>query len=171
VAEGLRRLELEGLDIESLRENEEFISAVMQASQIAMRTHQDEKLEALRNAILNVVSRNAPDEALQLVFLNLVDTFTDWHIRILRLFQSPPQQENLMSGALSQVLENAFPELRGQRDFYDSVWRDLYLRSLVGTENLHAMGTGTGLGQKRTTKIGDKFLAFIEGPRDLRSSV
>lgn len=167
VAEGLKKLEATGLSIESLRDNEQFVSAVMHASQIALRTHQEEKRQALRNALLNVASGQAPDEALQLMFLNFIDVFTEWHLRILKLFQAPPPQQALVSGGLSHVLENAFLELRGQREFYDSIWRDLYLRSLVNTESLHGMMTAGGLAQKRTTQHGDKFLAFIAEPKKL----
>ena len=71
-----------------------------------------------------------------------------------------------MMGGLSQVLENSFPELRGQREFYDSVWRDLFQRSLVNTEQLHVTMSGGGLTQKRTTRLGDNFLAFIDRPEE-----
>jgi hypothetical protein len=165
VAEGLKKLEANGLDIGSLQDNEEFVSAVMQASHMAVRTHQEEKLQALRNAVLNVANQQAPEEALQTMFLNFVDEFTEWHLRILKLFQAPPVPDNISAGGLSHVLENAFPELRGQRDLYDSLWRDLYQRSLVGSDTLHVTMTATGLGQKRTTSIGDKFLGFIEEPK------
>jgi hypothetical protein len=167
VGEGLKALEESGLDIETLGENEEFVSAVMQASQIALRTHQEEKLEALGNATLNVASGQAPDEALQLMFLNFVDAFTEWHIRVLKLFEAPPGQSGIMAGGLSHVLENSFPELKGRREFYDSVWRDLFLRGLVNTETLHTTMSAGGLATKRTTAHGDQFLAFIARPKDM----
>jgi hypothetical protein len=165
VAEGLKTLEERGLNVENLQQNEDFVSAVMQASQIAIRTHQEKKLEALQNAVLNVASHQAPDDALQLMFLNFIDVFTDWHLLILKLFQAPPAQSGIMAGGLSHVLENAFPALRGRREFYDNVWRDLFLRGLVNTENLHVTMSGGGLAQKRTSEHGDKILAFIAEPR------
>ncbi|GAB4372782.1 MAG: hypothetical protein Kow0042_16260 [Calditrichia bacterium] len=162
VGEKLRELEESGLNIEKLQENEEFISAFMHASQIALRTHQNEKLQALRNAILNVAKGQAPEEALQNVFLNLIDSFTELHLRILKLFQNPEPPPNLSMGSLSNVLEHNIPELRGRRELYDQIWKDLYSRGLVNTDGLHVTMTGHGLGQKRTTGIGDKFLQFIE---------
>jgi hypothetical protein len=56
VAEGLKQLEgkVEGFKIENLKENEQFVSTVLAATQAAIRTHQQEKREALRNAVLNV---------------------------------------------------------------------------------------------------------------------
>src|SRR5271154_2200053 len=38
---------------EKLSENEAFVSTAIHASQIALRTHQQEKLDALRNAVIN----------------------------------------------------------------------------------------------------------------------
>ncbi len=165
VGEALSRLEDRGLDIESLRDNDQFVSVVMQASQIAVRTHQQEKLEMLRNAVLNVATGQSTDESLQTMFLNFVDVFTEWHIRVLRFAQAPPGNSNVIGGALAQILEDAFPELRGQREFYDSVWRDLFQRGLVNTEGLHVMMTGSGLAARRTTGHGNKFIAFVTAPK------
>lgn len=165
VSEGLRDLEKNGLRLEGLADNEQFVSVAVQASQIAMRTHLEEKRQALANAILNVASAQAPDESLQLMFLSLVDLFTEWHIRLLRLFQAPPQNAGVVAGALEHVLQKAYPELRDKRAFYDAVWKDLFLRGLTGPESLHVMMTGPGLAQKQTSGLGDSFLAFISAPQ------
>jgi hypothetical protein len=97
------------------------------------------------------------------MFLNYVDTFTEWHLKLLRLFQNPPAPPNL-SGGLSHVLELVYPELKGQRQFYDSIWRELYQRSLVNSDTLHVTVTASGLAQRRTTSLGDKFLSFVTMP-------
>ncbi len=67
-------------------------------------------------------------------------------------------------GALSHLVEIAFPELRGRRDLYDLIWKDLYSRALVTTESLHTMMTGSGITAKRTTEIGKSFLDYIKNP-------
>lgn len=74
VGKRLSKLEEDGIKLESLSENEQFVSAVMSASQVAIRTHQAEKLEALRNAVENVARGQAPDEALQHMFFGFVDS-------------------------------------------------------------------------------------------------
>lgn len=162
IGEKLRELESKGLRLDELQNNDQFISAAMHASQIALRTHQAAKRVALKNALSNVACGKAPDESLQNVFLNLVDTFTELHLRILKLFQAPTCPPNLGMGGLSDVLEESIPELRGQRELYDLIWRDLFSTGLVNTNGLHVTMTGHGLGQKRTTAIGDSFLRFIE---------
>lgn len=162
VGEKLQELETKGLKLDELQKNEEFVSAVMHASQIALRTHQSEKLDALRNAIVNVAKGQAPDATLQNVFLNLVDSFTELHLRILKVFQAPSPPHGLSMGGLSNVLEHNIPRLRGHRELYDQLWKDLYTRGLVDTGGLHMTMSDSGLGQKRTTGIGEAFISFIE---------
>ncbi|PZN76515.1 MAG: hypothetical protein DM484_16295 [Candidatus Methylumidiphilus alinenensis] len=161
IGEKLRKLEDQGVNLESLQSDEKFISAVMHASQIAIRTHVPAKLEALRNAVLNVATRQAPEEAVQHMFFDFIDSLSELHIRILIVFQSPNISPNINMGALSNVLESNIPELRGRRNIYDQFWRDLFSRGLVNTEGLHVMMTGQGLASKRTTSLGDDFLSFI----------
>lgn len=165
VGEKLQELEKKGLDLEKLQENEQFISAVMYASQFALRTHKKVKLEALRNAVANIATGQAPEEAMQHIFLNFIDTLTELHIQILQLFQAPSPPPNMSMGGLSSVLEHNMPEMSGRRELYDQFWKDLYSRGLVNTDSLQVTMTGNGLGQKRTTGIGDAFLSFILEPK------
>jgi hypothetical protein len=164
ISAAIRKLESNGLTIESLKSNEQFVSSVLQATFIAQRTHQQEKLEALRNALVNIATNSAPDEALQSIFLGYVEAFTEWHIRILRLFQAPTATGDMAE--LREVLEHRYPELRGRSDLYNAVWRDLVLRELVNMQFLHGSlrGTGGSLIDKRTTPLGDLFLKFIAEP-------
>jgi len=179
IAEALRKLEKQGkVSIEELQKDEGFIDTLLHASHAAMRTHQQEKRAALRNAVLNSTLPNPPDESLRLFFLSLVDQFTVWHLRLLKLFQDPKgwaKEHNCnygstLMGGLSSILEIAYPELRNRRDFYDQIWKDLYLKGLVNTESLHTTMTAIGLMAKRTTDLGDYFLKFIEEPEDLTNN-
>jgi len=164
VGKKLRELETQGVKLEDLQTNEQFVSAVMYASQVALRTHQAAKLDALRNAIFHIAKGQAPEEAIQHLFFNFVDSFTELHLQILKAFQSPSPPPSMSMGGLANVLEFNIPELRNRRDIYDQFWRDLYSRGLVSTEGLHVTMSGSGLAQKRTTGLGDAFLQFIEEP-------
>jgi len=137
VGEALQELQTErGIDPEDLRSNEGFVDTVLQASQAALRTSQQEKRDALRNAILHAALPSAPDQSLQQMFVSWVEVLTVWHLRILNLFDDPPgwfaregkRTPELVMGSLSAVLEDAYPELRGRRGFYDQVWNDLHQR-------------------------------------------
>lgn len=164
IGEKLQELEDQGLCLEDLRDNDQFISASMYASQLALRTHSEEKRAALRNALANIAIGQAPEEAMQHIFLNLLDTLTEIHVRILMLFQAPTPPRNVSMGALSSVLEHNMPKMIGRSDLYDRVWKDLYLTGLVNTDGLHTAMSRHGLGQKRTTGLGDAFLRFIKEP-------
>lgn len=132
----------------------------MYASRLALRTHKEEKLAALRNAVANISTGQAPEEAMQHLFLNFVDTLTVLHVQILKLFQAPTLLSNMSMGSLSNVLEHNMLEMYGRRDLYDQLWKDLYARSLVNTDGMHTTIIGNGL-QKRTPSLGDIFLRFI----------
>ncbi len=172
VGETLKELQDKGVDLEELSKNEAFVSTVLHASQAALRTHYKEKLDALKNAVINVAVGNAPNEDIQMMFINLVDTLTPWHIKILRFFQDPVglgreknvTPERMYMGAPSHILEQYYPDLRGQRDWYDLVVRDLHARGLLTIDSLHTMMTGNGVFTKRTSQLGDDFLRFITSP-------
>jgi hypothetical protein len=116
----LRDLEgrVDGFRFADLRQNEQFVSATLQATQVALRTQHPEKLEALQNAILNVAVATAPqDDDQQIIFLHLIDRFTPTHIQVLRYFQSR-DQSNLA-------------RFRERRDLTDQVVRDLHDSGLL----------------------------------------
>lgn len=164
VGEKLQELEQQGLDVQALSQNEEFVSAVMHASSMALRTHQQEKLDALRNAVLNIATGQAPEDALQHMFFRWIDSMSPLHLRMLKFFQAPTPPPNISMGGLGHVLEQNIPELRGKRHIYDQVWKDLYVNGLTNTDSLHVTMSGNGLGQKRTSELGDAFIAFISDP-------
>lgn len=87
VGEALRQLEAEkGVDLKLLQTDDRFISIVMQATTIAMRNYQNEKLSALQNAILNSADTDSLEEDLQFVFIRLIDELTPSHILLLSFF-------------------------------------------------------------------------------------
>ena len=160
------------VDLGRLQEDDEFLDTVLQASQVALRNHQEEKRAALRGAIMNTAIGQSPGEALRLMFIGFIDYFTEWHLRVLFLFDEPRETlaslgqgvPNLYMGDLEDVLEHAYPELRNSRTICDRIWSDLYQRGLVNTDGLHTTMTGDGVLQSRTTDLGKRFLAFIQEP-------
>jgi hypothetical protein len=172
LAEELERLQKEvgGFSYEEIAKNEAFISSVLQASQSALRTNQEEKLKALRNAVLNSLKPNSPDEDQQSMFMFYIDTLTPWHLRILSFFKNPrewgkknnTEYPDWSAGGPSTVLEHTFSELRGKREFYDQIVKDLYSRGLMSIDQLHTTMTKNGMFANRTTELGSKFINFIE---------
>jgi hypothetical protein len=172
IGAAVRQLEEhKGVTPEQLRDNPAFVDAVLAATQAAIRTSQEEKRVALLNATVNSALPGAPEIAEQQMFISLVDRFTEWHLRLLKLIQNPKGNEKVrdgyrpaISGSLSQLIEVAFPELVGRRDLYDQVWADLAAAGMHRSGSLQTMMSTDGPLQKRTTEIGDRFLRFIESP-------
>jgi len=114
-----------GLTPKALAANEAFISAFAQATQAALRTHQKEKREALRNAVVNVAIGKEPDPNRQQQFLFLIDRFSETHLTVLRFFEDPagyfvsrgkpvPLIERDTKILAYQMLIDAMPELGQQ---------------------------------------------------------
>lgn len=171
IGQAIQQLERDrGINIEQLQSNEVFVDTLLQASQIALRNSQQEKLNALKNAVINSALPHPVEQTLQQMFLNWVDTFTVWHIRVLSLFHNPqqwatdnnhPLPTNISMGGLSTLLGHAFPELAQDRALYDQIWNDLYQKGLVNTEGLHTTMSWNGMIARRTTDLGENFLRFI----------
>ena len=162
VVERLQTLEEEGIDVAALRDNDEFISILMHASQFALRTHQAEKLAALRNAVINVARGHAPEATLEQIFLNHVNDLTALHLKILKFFEAPTIPTGVTQGKLGPIIEATILGLRGQRALCDQIGRDLYSRGLIAIDEFQTQRTRSELSRKRTTNLGDGFLRFIE---------
>lgn len=178
LADAIRELrdKVEGLDDESLRDDETFVTVAMQASQIALRNHQQEKLDALRNAVLNSRLPNSPNEDTQLIFLEVIDRLTPSHMHILALFDNPQghteergiSYDDLLAGSVRKLIEDVFPEFAGQRDFYNQVVRDLHTAGLSKVEDVGVNVAGSSMLARRTTEWGHRFIQFISEPPELR---
>lgn len=85
VVEELRRLEDERKGIvETLLRDEEFVSLLLQATQNAIKTHQEEKRLQLRNALRHSI--DSPHKYdLRKGFINLIDELSPTHIKVLKL--------------------------------------------------------------------------------------
>ncbi|HEY5593276.1 MAG TPA: hypothetical protein VIK55_19950 [Paludibacter sp.] len=170
IGEKIQELETRNLlNLDELRTNEIFIDVVLQTTQQALKTSENEKIEYYKNAIVNTAVGDNPELAEIQIFLNLISDFTVWHIKILNFFDNPVNWfsvngepvPSFYSGGLSDILEIAFPELKDRRYFYDLLWADLSRAGLNNTNGLHTIMTGDGLLVSRTTDFGKVFLKFI----------
>jgi hypothetical protein len=171
IGERLKKLEDKGtINLESLKDNPSFIDTILQTTQLAIRTSDNEKIGLFQNVLINSALIETPDQAETQIFLNLIETFTTWHIRILKLFDNPPNWlksnnktiPNFMGAGLSSILEIAYPELTGRSDFYNLIWDDLHRAGLHNSGSLKTIMSSNGLMANRTTEFGKRFLRFIE---------
>lgn len=77
---------IEGLDKEELFRDEEFVSLLIQATQIAVKTHQEEKVRLLKNSLVNAHIASIPFDIKELLIRKL-DKLTLSHLVILRYIQ------------------------------------------------------------------------------------
>lgn len=165
---GEKLIELEDKDcltLEDLQHNEIFIDISIKATELALKTSQAEKLEALRNALLNSAKADSIDISIQQIFLSYIDTFTVWHIKLLKLFDNPKEYESklqdLSMGGLNNLIYAAYPELTSKDEFVRQVFKDLYSKGLLNTESLGATMTLQGILSRRTTTMGQDFIKYI----------
>jgi hypothetical protein len=163
VAERLMELESAGLDLASLRDNEEFTSLLLHASQVALRTHSRLKLDALRSVISKAALEAHPDETMTSLCLGLIDELTPLHIRMLAVLSAPPLPADDQTVTIPEVLGTAIPELQSDHTLMHQINRDLYNRGLLRTPlHPHDKLTALDLKRPRTTEFGQRFLAYIE---------
>jgi hypothetical protein len=108
-------------------ENPVFQTTFMQACQIAARTHQEQKLEALRNVVLNSSIPSSLEDDILAMFLNWIDGFNALHVSTLK------HLHYLDRYALKE-LEIDFPMLEQKRAVYNQVLKDLANRGLINLE-------------------------------------
>lgn len=173
IAEGLRKLEKKkAINFYKLTKNETFLDSILMATQIALRTNQKEKLLALHNAVLNSSLMISPDESLQQIFLNYIDIFTVWHIKILVLVKGPKawakrnnhQFPKFDPKGKATLIESAFPDLQNKEYLYEQIWKDLYDKGLVESSRVDVRTEPSSMLESNITSIGSKFIAYITNP-------
>jgi len=155
---------------ENIATDEAFISASIKASRIAVATHQQEKREYLRNALLNIGMGKGPDEVRQQIFFNAVEAFSPAHVKTLDVIWRgagrvrwddrgvPIPRRNY--GAAVEIL---VPELKGQPTLIEAVFTDLRTRGFSTLAKGDAPFPQGGL----MANLGIEFLRFVLSPDDI----
>lgn len=174
IVEGLESLQekVDGFKIESLSQNELFISIVNRTSQLAISNHQEEKVVALKNAVMNTALNIKIDENEQMMFLNLIDSITPWHIRLIDYFYDPRERfkennikptEYMMGSPITPLVE-FYPELARRDDLINLLVKELYNDGILNIKDLNVSMTSNGMYEPRLTEYGKRFLSFIKAP-------
>ena len=172
--EDLDRLsdQVEGVTPEKLASSEVFVSKLIKAVGYAAGMDNHEKLDALRNAILNVAAGPLTEDDQQEMFLAMINDLTPTHLRVLRFLQDPFGEMRKSGFALNVESHDphlgtlkVFPDLKENAIFYAQCVSDLFGRGLLkardGWTKMLADEIGWG---KQTDQFGDLFLEFISSP-------
>lgn len=171
IGEGLTTLEKDKLiDLSKLQLNDSFIDIVIKITQLAIKTNEKDKLLLFQSIIENAALNQTLDITETHIFLNLIDSFTIWHIKLLLFFNDPEGWfnqnnkpiPNYMAGSLFGVLSDAYPELKEKPDLCNLIWDDLKRASLHNTGSLNGVLRQNGLLVSRTTDLGKRFIEFIK---------
>lgn len=171
VGEGLHELQsrLQGFDPGRLGENEEFVSAVAQATRAAMATHYAEKLEALRNVVLNTAIGMTVDEVTRGVFVAHLEQFSTLHLRLMRILRDPVSAPEIQAVGGGELMEPLVPVLlRALRETAEPAVLTVVIQDLMGARLLNNPTdlnlTRDPLSSRCISPLGLEFLQFIERP-------
>ncbi len=160
---------------ENLMNDEKFISSIQLVVSISVKTYQKEKLEALRNALLNTIVMKDLDENFKLLFFTYIEDITVIHIDIIKFFRTVRDG----FGALDKLYKDHFRLYEKERGtnvvidelLFTSLCKDLENKGLL----LHGKKIKTGGGPRkdaagqfewiRHTELGEKFYRFILDPK------
>jgi hypothetical protein len=180
VVEKLAELDerLNSITIENLSQNRVFITAIANVTPLVLRTHREDKLDALRNIVLNAALPNAPHDDLQIMFIQMVDTFTSWHVTLLKFFAHPkwyiqldyPESlDDIPAEEAIEKLMSIFPELKQQPAFTNKVVNDLSYNRLIALPEVRLDKRGivsddSPVDPNIITELGKQFLNFTKSP-------
>lgn len=160
-------------------DREDFLTLFLVATQMAMRTHQEVKREALRNAVINAAKQQTPEESVELILIGLVDQLTELHLRVL-LFLNDQERyisEHEVKGPGGGAVINdkidiyawlqwPFPELNGKKDLAERVildLNDLHLSNISSTFPYPSFRKASNY-SSLTTAWGKQLIRFISSP-------
>ena len=168
------------MKIDALQNNEAFLSAVLYASSIAIRNHSEEKKQSLLNAITNIALKTSTDETKEKMFLNYIDDFTDWHLKILWYFENPKQRfadANKIirlqhKAGISVYFYDYFSENNLNRELVKLILDDLHTKGLlvITQHNFNSIQDNSVIDtiynnnplNQRLTNLGREFINFIK---------
>jgi hypothetical protein len=167
---------------------DEVCAAIVAAAQAAIRTHQEEKREALRLAVLNVATSGIEGADERTVFVRFIDELTPTHLRMLRLIADNKKglaHVTRHSSLFDKVQEKGMG--LPHRDDGFLYFRELLTRDLIHVDAEFGAQEGGGgsmqeiLNQQKDRSMrymlhhrkqmvglspaGERFLAFISDPR------
>ena len=169
--------------IEAIKKSELAISATFYACSMALKTTNTEKLEAIQNIILNTALKPNYEEYKIQMFLSIIDSFTEWHIRLLHYLSDPKEailkhNPNFSLGTLRRIRTmtpfwEIYPESKSISDHLAIIMDDLHSKGLVYPDGKYILksydsyDTFFKVGypyNKCTTDFGNELLEFIKNP-------
>lgn len=152
----------ENISAESLATNEHFVSVCIHASNIALRTHQEEKITRLLAAVENSVSGKGVESSKHFIFLRIIDEMTDFHFQMLMFllnFNEIKSEHGITDPFIDgrRVWEKVHKGMDRFDPMLDLVIADLNRYGLVSINELGEISLDSVI-----TKFGREFCEFVE---------
>jgi len=159
---------VEGFEVRRLADDEVFVSAVAEASRIAVGTHLEEKLNVLKICLINLALDEDRDDFMAMQLLRLVGVLDPEHLIVLSYLDNPGawfdakkiNRPTYLTAARSKLLESAgLPVVGGSLEI---VLRTLRDNGLANTDQLNGMVRGESMWTSLATDLGRQLLAFVK---------
>ncbi|WP_419933179.1 hypothetical protein [Candidatus Poriferisodalis sp.] len=158
---------VDDFDLEQLADNEVFVTAVLDASRIAVTTHREEKLALLRSVLLRLATESASDEFLALQMLRFVDELEPEHFMVLKYCADPSgwydtngiDRSHRAAGPLRSVMNGAGLPVTGAG--LEIVRSDLSELGLVNLDGFNVTVFGDSMWRPLATELGMSLLEFV----------
>ena len=165
------------MSLQELSKNQEFISVVLHATTIALKSHQQEKIKALSNAVINSAISNPDDsnEDFNLIYIRYIDELTPLHLHLLSFFVRNPALLKACKSYndLFKFVRDGFKPVLYRDEFLllcnelsgkalIRISPDLeYFDDMYHADSLLLESTDDKLPRIEVTEIGRKFLTFV----------
>lgn len=154
------------VSLDNIGNNDKFTTCILKTTELAIKTSSIEKKLYLANALINSINVDF-DETTMLIFLNLIEEYTDLHMIILDFFSNPlkfssVKNSNLYMGSPMKLFYDEYPNFKVKENLISLINNKLYLDGLLSSNSLNTTMTSDGAKGKQTTDLGDQFLEFFK---------
>ena len=169
------KLEVLNCDINKLSDNELFFSVLHITTEKVLKELQKEKREYFANALYNTVRQTDISEEKKLIFISLLEKYTLSSIKLLKLYSEDNNRpdDNIIHGGMMTTYINPgqekakkyileyIPEFEGEIELVQNLASQLFNDGLIEEIKFDWPEYPEQSRRKRSTKLGDEFLAFI----------
>lgn len=145
--------------LSKLGNSECFATTLIKTTELASKTN-SKKMDYLANGVKYTAENEISEDNL-IIMLNCIEKYTLSHILILKYLQNPSYYSNgkqYSGGSLFTYFNDYYPDFN--RSLQDIVLKELFRDGLINTDTNATMTEG-GMKAKRTTELGDLFIALF----------
>ena len=145
--------------LENVEADAERLASVIAETQALVLGSPVEDQERILNAAFHAATTRRWPLALQRRFIGMLSYFGKLHFQILDIMRTDEEPRGGLMDSLAGRIERHLGSLNPEE--LQLAWGDLYRESLVDAQTANSSGTPSGMCGKRTTALGDEFLAFV----------